>query len=186
MNLDWMSLVSAVAPTVATALGGPLAGAGVAALSSAIFGESGHTEQEVAEAIKTDPQALVKLKEAELTLKKDLAKLNIDLEKIHQQDRASARKREADSGDPWTPRILAGLVTVGIFIIVGVIVWVPLPAEKISVLTAIFTSLMTLAASVYAYYFGSSKGSSDKNRTIERAMDQSAKANPYGVTWGAK
>ena len=51
--MDWKSVVRTVAPTLATALGGPLAGAAVQALSVALLGRPDGTEQEVAEAVLT-------------------------------------------------------------------------------------------------------------------------------------
>ncbi|MGE0409301.1 MAG: hypothetical protein AB7P23_08580, partial [Amphiplicatus sp.] len=58
--------VSSAAPKIAEALGGPLAGAAVAALSRAIFGAEGASEDALGEALeKASPEQLVALAKAE-------------------------------------------------------------------------------------------------------------------------
>ena len=46
--MDWKSIVKVVAPTIATGLGGPLAGLATKALSEVLLGKSDGTEDEVA------------------------------------------------------------------------------------------------------------------------------------------
>ena len=103
----------------------------------------------------------MKIKEAEIAFETRLAELGIDLEKIHQQDRASARDREAKTGDTWTPRILALGITAGFFATLGrmLIVGVPPGHEALYIMLG---SLGTAWAGVTAYYFGSSVGSKEK------------------------
>ena len=51
MGFDWKSLVQSVAPTIATALGGPFVGLGVKALSQAVLGNEEGGEIEIAAAL---------------------------------------------------------------------------------------------------------------------------------------
>jgi len=111
MKVDWKSIVSTVAPVLATALGGPLAGVAVKAIASGLGAKEGATEADVAQLVTAgDPQTLVKLSEIDRQFEKDMAALGIDLEKITAEDRANARAREVSLGGDWTVRILAYVI----------------------------------------------------------------------------
>lgn len=171
MEFNWKSVVGAIAPTVATALGGPLAGAAVTTLSTALLGTPDGTEAKVAEAIRTDPDALVKLRTAELEFQARLTELDVDLERIHQADRDSARQRELSTQDS-TPRVLAYLVIVGFIGIIGAVLFAPVKVTDSALLGVLIGYISAKAEQVVSYYFGSSSGSTEKNRTIERAMSR--------------
>ena len=66
MSKDWGGVLGAIAPTIATALGGPLAGAAVGILSKALLGRDDGTEEELAPLVASaSPDILLKIKEAE-------------------------------------------------------------------------------------------------------------------------
>ncbi|MBI5874897.1 MAG: hypothetical protein HZB81_03470 [Deltaproteobacteria bacterium] len=119
-NTDWKSIVGSVAPTIATALGGPLAGMAVSAISQAVLGKPDADEAEIGEAIvkSNNPEILLKLKTAEQEFAAKMKQLDIDMEKIAADDRASARQREVAVKDT-TPRNLAYLYTVGYFVMIS-------------------------------------------------------------------
>lgn len=80
------------APGIATALGGPLAGVAVHTLSNAIFGKGDAAEAGIVQAVASgNPDILLKIKEAEVNFQTRMRELEIDLERIHQEDRADAR-----------------------------------------------------------------------------------------------
>lgn len=161
---DWKQVIAAVAPGIAMALGGPLAGVAVSALSDRLLGKPDGTEAEVSAAILTGGgDALLKIKEAEQAFMVRMRELDIDIEKIHQGDRAGARDREVKAGDSWTPRLLAGLVTFGFF---GVLAWLLAYGKPEAGGDALLVMLGALGgawASIISYYFGSSAGSAEKN-----------------------
>ena len=65
MEFDWKSIVKTVAPILATALGGPLAGAATSAISQALLGKKDGTETEIATILQTaSPETLLALKKA--------------------------------------------------------------------------------------------------------------------------
>jgi hypothetical protein len=69
MEFDWKSIVSTIAPTIATALGGPLAGAGVAAASGvASLNSSSKVVQNPASATTTPAAGSIPLTGAGTTL----------------------------------------------------------------------------------------------------------------------
>lgn len=170
--MDWKKIVGTVAPTIATALGGPLAGLGVKAIAEVFGLGEGVTESEVAKAVMgANPDQLLALKQADQTFAARMKELDIDLERIHAGDRDSARQREVQTGDSWTNRILAG----GVSVMAGGVAWAilsgyteglkdPMTAAIVGgVVTQAFAALMQ----VLNYYFGSSAGSAKKDETIK-------------------
>lgn len=163
-----LNLVRTVAPSIASAVGGPLAGMATRAISEALLGKPDGTEQELEQAaVNATPEQLLALKQAENAFAIKMRELDIDLERIANADRASARDREVKTAD-WTPRILAGLITAGYF---GVLFWMlrfGLPNTGSSeALLVMLGALGTAWGGVVAYYFGSSAGSKAKDEMIK-------------------
>lgn len=156
-------LIQQIAPTLATALGGPLAGMAVKTLSNALLGNPDGSEADVADALSNaTPDQLAKLKEIDATFKARMKELDIDLERIAAGDRADARARETKTGD-WTPKVLAFGITTGFF---GILVWMFLhgmPTSGTEAMLIMLGALQTSYTGVIAYYFGSSAGSKAKN-----------------------
>lgn len=169
MAADWKEIVGAVAPGLATVLGGPVAGLAVTALSRQLLGRGDGTEAEVAAAVAAGGgEVLQRIKQAELDVQVRLRELDIDVERLHQADRSSAREREAKTGDMATPRSLAFAVTAGFF---GVLAWLLIEGKPTTGGDALLVMLGALGGawgSVISYYFGSSAGSKDKTDLIGR------------------
>ena len=170
---DWKNLVRTVAPGLATALGGPLAGAAVQTISSAVLGKPDGTEEEVAVAVASGgADALLKLKEAENTFAIKMKELGVDLEKVHSGDRASARDREVKTGDRATPRVLAFVIVGGFLSMVASVllgkvsgITDPVAAGMIGTLIGYVSAK---ADQVISYYFGSSSGSAEKTALLAK------------------
>lgn len=114
------SLVSTVAPTIASAIGGPLAGQAVQALSNAVFGHPNGSEGEVADALaKATPEQLLAIKQADNTFREHMKALDVDLKKLKYADVADARKLAQN--DSKTQRQLSGLILLG-YALVAVLV----------------------------------------------------------------
>ena len=166
-----LNLVRTVAPSIASAVGGPLAGMATRAISEALLGKPDGTEQELESAVASaTPEQLLALKKAEQEFAVKMRELDIDLERISNEDRDSARSREVSLRD-WTPRVLAGLITVGYF---GVLFWMlrfGLPNTGSSeALLVMLGALGTAWGGVVAYYFGSSAGSKEKTEAMNRMV----------------
>jgi hypothetical protein len=166
-----LNLVRTVAPSIASAVGGPLAGMATRAISEALLGKPDGTEQELENAVASaTPEQLLALKKAEQEFAVKMRELDIDLERISNEDRDSARSREVSLRD-WTPRVLAGLITVGYF---GVLFWMlrfGLPNTGSSeALLVMLGALGTAWGGVVAYYFGSSAGSKEKTEAMNRMV----------------
>ena len=169
MDIDWKQVVGAVAPTLAGALGGPAAGLAVAALSRALLGREDGTEAEVAAAVTGGgAEAVLKLREAEHAFRLEMRKQDNEEERIHAGDRASAREREAKTGDSKTPRRLAVLITVGFFGVLGFLLGAGKPESGGDALMIMLGALGAAWTSVVQYYFGSSVRSAAKDELIAR------------------
>ena len=159
---DWKGIVGTVAPAIATALGGPLAGLGVSALAGALDLGEGASEEDVARVLAhPTPEQLLALKRAEMDFTARLKELDIDLERLAVADRSSARRREAATGDSWTPRLLA-VLTLGLF---GGCVWwaftsdmSTLDAAQSGIIGGVIGYASAKADTVVGYYFGGSAG----------------------------
>lgn len=106
------SLIQNVAPTLATALAGPVAGMAVKALSTALLGHGNGTEDDIKAALATaSPDQIAAIRKADNDFKVQMRQLDIDLEKIAADDRNSARQMAISTHD-LTPRFLAIVVVV--------------------------------------------------------------------------
>lgn len=170
MKLDWKAIIGTVAPTIATALGGPLAGVATKTLASKLLNRPDATEEEVeAAVIGADPQTLLRLKEVETEFKKHMTDAGIKLEEIEAGDRANARAREIALKD-HTPAYLAYAITVGFFGTLGYMLVAGKPATGGDALLVMLGSLGTAWAGVIAYYFGSSAGSRKKDEALTHVV----------------
>jgi len=169
-STSWKDVVAAVAPSVATLFGGPLAGVAVKALGDKLLGKPDATEDEVGAAVAAlAPADLVKLKEVEADLAKSLEAAGVQREQIAAADRDSARKREVESKD-WTPRLLAGLIVVGYGVAMERLMNGPPLSGDQQILWSMFGSLTLALSQVLNYYFGSTSQSAAKNATIAEAI----------------
>jgi hypothetical protein len=161
-------LLGQVAPTIATALGGPLAGVAVKTLSNALLGNENGSEEDVRVALENaTPEQLATIKQIDADFKVRMKELDIDLERISAGDRDSARKREMVVGD-HTPKVLAGIITLGFF---GVLFWMfiyGVPKNGNEALLLMLGALQTAFTGLIAYYFGSSAGSKAKDDLLSK------------------
>lgn len=156
MNFDWKSLVIQIAPTLGLVLQGPLAGIAVSFLvTKLVEGTPDDPEAALAEVIGAQtPEILGKLVTLDAEFKKSLQDSNIKEELF--QDVSNAREREMTLRDR-TPAVLAGAVTVGLFSIIYLLVFVSIPADSINIVNIMLGSLSTAWMNVVGYYFGSTK-----------------------------
>jgi hypothetical protein len=169
-KVDWKKIVGSVAPALATALGGPLAGVAVKTIANQVLGKPEATEQEVEAAIlDASPQDLIKLRQVDNEFRALLVNAGIKLEEISAADRASAREREVKTGDSWTPRIIAAAVVLGWFIIQWYLLTHLVPAEMRDIVMRSLGTVDMALGLVLGYYFGSSASSRQKNDIIAAA-----------------
>ena len=171
-----LNVIKELAPTLASVIGGPLAGGAVTALES-VFGItpgpsattddrqstlaaaiSGATPDQLAAMRKADQDYAVAMTNAGFKDTETLAALAV-------QDRASARAMQISTKSVTAP-FLALFITLGFFGVLAVMMFYPLPAATHDALMLMLGSLGTAWISVVAYYFGSSAGSDRKTELL--------------------
>ena len=171
MAFDWKSVVGTVAPTIATALGGPLAGLAVKAIGGVFGLGEGATEADVAAKLAgATPDDLLRLKEADQKFAIEMRRLDVDLERIAAGDRDSARQMQRETRS-WAVPVLASVVVSG-FIASSIAVlggWVdglkdPLIAALVGSVLGNITAATML---VLNFYFGTTASSRTKDETIK-------------------
>lgn len=169
MPINWKSTVGAVAPTIATALGGPLAGLAVKAIAG-IFGLGEEpTDAQLSAAVSgATPDQLLALKKADQDFAVHMRELDVDLERISADDRNSARQREIAVRD-WVPGVLGVLTVTGYFVVLTLMAWglVKDNVTKSEAFLIMLGGLIAMTKDIYSYFFGSSAGSRDKDGTIK-------------------
>ena len=159
-------LIQNVAPTIATALGGPVAGMAVKALSNALLGHDNGSEDDIRTALAAaTPDQIASIKKIENDFKVQMKELDIDVERLAVDDRKSARDMQIHTND-WIPRVLAILITVGFF---GILVWMlvkGMPPTGTEALLMMLGALGTAWTGVVNFYYGSSAGSKAKTDAL--------------------
>jgi len=153
-----LSVVKAVAPTIASALPGPLGGVAKNALAAAL-GTGTDTEEIEAALVAASPQVLLKLREADTAFQ-------LSMERIAADDRASARERHVALKDR-TPPLLAGGVLVVFGALIATLVFRELPVANREILMILVGGVAGQATQVVNYYFGSSTGSKRKTELLK-------------------
>ena len=108
-----MGWLEQVAPTVATALGGPLAGLAVEAVSKAL-GVNQDDARKMIDEGKMSSDQIAQVKVAEIDLKKMEEQLGLNFEELAVKDRASARDMQTATKS-LVPPVMAIMVTLGFF-----------------------------------------------------------------------
>jgi hypothetical protein len=160
--MDWLKQI---APTIATALGGPLAGMAVSAISKAI-GVDEDKVQDMISSNKLSADQVAQLKLAEIELAKQAQELGLNFEKLAVDDRKSAREMQATTRSMMPP-ILASAVTIGFFGIVVMMFFNQVDSNNPAILMML-GSLGTAWTGIIAYYFGSSAGSQAKTEMMAK------------------
>jgi hypothetical protein len=161
--MDWLKQI---APTIATAMGGPLAGMAVSAISKAI----GVDPDKVGDLIsnnKLSAEQIAQVKIAEIELQKQAQELGLNFEKLEVEDRKSAREMQATTRS-IVPPALAAIITIGFFSILIMMMTGKVDGNNPTILMML-GSLSTAWTGIVAYYFGSSAGSQAKTDLLSKA-----------------
>ena len=167
VEFDWKNTLATIAPTLATALGGPMAGmAANLAVRALGVDETDKPEALLKQAVlDASPETMAKLQQAERSFLIEMERLGIEREKLSHQDRADARAREIKAGG-WSNPVIAGIVVTGFFATVGYVLAgdVALSGEQGALIGTLIGYVSAKADMICSYYFGSSSG---QDRQIE-------------------
>ena len=156
------SFLKQLAPTVAAALGGPLAGMAVEVVSKALGVEPDAVRDTLAGGGMTAEQVAA-LQQADAALKARAQEMGLDFERLAVQDRADARALQVQTKSR-VPAILAFLITCGFFAVLGSMVYGMAPSGDAVLI--MLGALGTAWASVVSFYFGSSASSQSKDSML--------------------
>lgn len=160
--MEWLKQI---APTIATALGGPLAGLAVDAVSKAIGIDPKDVNKTIADG-KLNADQIAKIKEAEIAMASRAQELGLDFAKLAVDDRKSAREMQTAT-QSWIPGTMAIAVTIGFF---GILTGLMTEHFKTSdALMLMLGSLGTAWTGIIAFYFGSSAGSQKKDELLHQS-----------------
>jgi len=160
-----MSWIESIAPTIASALGGPLAGLAVEAVSKAI-GVDPNQVQDTINSGKLTADQIAQIQAAEVQLKLKAQEMGLNFEELAVQDRKSAREMQTTTRS-WIPPLLAIIITVGFFgILVGMMSGKVTSSDALMLLLG---SLGTAWTGVISFYFGSSASSQNKDALLHQS-----------------
>lgn len=171
MSKTWDKVKDALggaAPLIGTLLGGAPGGMVGSLISSALGVEN--TPDAIEKELRTNPEAVLKLKELELTHKTKFEELALEDTKVRLVDTQDARRSEIErvkaGGSNKFMYTLAGLVVFGFFGVVGMLFFLEIPEASENVTYMLLGTLAAEFGSIMRYFFGSSKGSSDKTAML--------------------
>jgi hypothetical protein len=112
-----------------------------------------------------------------LEMQMELERLRVqqamDEMRMENEDRANARSREIEHMKVTGKRdwLMGTVVITGLVLLVGIIaclVFIRIPIENQRLADMTFGSVLSIGTSIFAYYVGSSRGSHQKQQTIDR------------------
>jgi len=158
-----MNWLNQIAPTIATCLGGPLAGLAVTALSK-LFGVAPDQVQSMISENKLSAEQIAAVKLEEIKFKEQTQALGLNFEQLAVEDRKSARDMQTTT-QSLIPPVLSILVTGGFFGILAYLMVTPADTSN-TPLMIMLGSLGTAWTGIIAFYFGSSAGSRAKDQML--------------------
>ena len=162
--------LTSIAPTLASALLGPMGGMAVAGLGK-ILGIGNATQKDITKAItdsKITPDQLAEIQKLELQYKNDEAERGFKYAELQFKDVDSARNLEVQTHS-YTPSILTWIIVIAVLALEGAMLFgVKILVDDI-VLGRIMGTLDTSLGLVLAYWFGSNSSSARKTELLAQA-----------------
>ncbi len=188
MGMDLKKLagvVSEYAPEVGTLIGGPIGGAfgGLFSAVASLFGihpeKAKKDPEKLIKAIQSDPEAAMKFEKFRMDNQVEIQKLLLQHDQMYLQDRQNARSRQIESERVLGKRdinlyVLAWTFVIGFFVSIVMMVilmfanQVPknVPQYIIFLIGNLFGTLSAGVMAIIQYFFGSSKGSKEKDEWL--------------------
>lgn len=170
MNDTLKSFLAGMAPTIASALLGPLGGVAVAGLTK-ILGIDGGTVADVSKAIadgRVTPEQVAEIRKLEFQFQQDEKERGFRYAELEFKNTQSAREMQIATHSPFPAALSAG-ITAGFFVILG---WM-LYDESITNSEPILIMLGSLGAAfgaVVNYWLGSSSGSARTKELLAQSL----------------
>ena len=166
--MDWLK---AIAPTLATASGGPF-GTMAYGLAATALGVSPEEAQKTIESGKLTSEQIASVQQAEIAIKARAQELGLDFAKLGNEDRKSARDMQM-STQSNIPPALAIMIVVAWATVQGFLLTNVIDASMRELIARVLGTLDGALMLVLSFYFGSSSGSQAKDTMIHNSTPMS-------------
>jgi len=162
--MDWLK---SIAPTIATAMGGPLAGMALEAVSKAI-GVDPSEVQNTINSGKMTAEQIASIQTAEIALKARAQEMGLDFEKLAVADRSSARQMQISTGS-FVPPTLSIMIVVAWSAVQYFLLTHVIDPSMRELIARVLGTLDGALMLVLSFYFGSSSGSQAKDDLLHKS-----------------
>jgi len=145
-------IIGAVAPTIGSALGGPLGGAAMQAVAQVLGVDPNPRSVERALSTAT-PEQLAEIKKAEIAFETRMKELEVDVFALETEDIQHARN--AHKGD-WTPRVIALVCVLFFGGYIYMVTIMPPEQNSEAVINLVLGYLGGIVSAIISFYFGAS------------------------------
>ena len=165
--MDWLNTLKTVAPTVASAMGGPLAGEAVSALIGVVGGQDAEDVRKIIEGGRLTTEQIGQLRQLELQFQENERERGFKYAELAFKDRDSARQANVAGA---TQRPLFWLSVVLLLLCLGTEITVlvrGLPQGTSELVVGRVLGLLdAIAMTVLAYWYGTSSSSATKTQML--------------------
>tara|TARA_B100001029_G_C14676508_1_gene242283 strand:- start:46 stop:519 length:474 start_codon:yes stop_codon:yes gene_type:complete len=150
-------LLKSLAPTIASAAGGPMAGMAVKMAAKKLGLPDTATANEIEDLIERDRDKAVMVREADKEFKDYIREMEIDLEsfKTEVEDRKDARENFATD---WTPKVFSVLTLLLYGAFVMIVTLMPHDQNDETIISLVLGQLSGILGTAAAFFYGSSSG----------------------------
>jgi|TARA_Y100000361_G_scaffold67083_1_gene58969 hypothetical protein len=147
-------LLKSLAPTIASAAGGPMAGMAVK-MAAQKLGVPDATANEIEDIIEREPEKAVLLKEADNDFKDRIREMEIDLESFKTEVEDRQHARETFKND-WTPKVfgILALLLYGAYVMAVTIM--PHDQNDETIISLVLGQLSGILGTMAAFWFSGS------------------------------
>ena len=147
-------LLKSLAPTIASAAGGPMAGM-VVKMAAQKLGVPDATANEIEDIIEREPEKAVLLKEADTEFKDRIREMEIDLESFKSELEDRQHARETFKND-WTPKVfgILALLLYGAYVLTVTIM--PHDQNDETIISLVLGQLSGILGTMAAFWFSGS------------------------------
>ena len=177
--MSWKEIIGTLAPTVASALGGPLAGAAVTAICG-LLGITEPTQDKIKVAIENGSltgEQVSAIRLLELKLKGEEEERGFRYTELEFKDRDSARGRDTELNKSGQYNYRADVMFVlAVAVIVGLVysIWTEPGINEFmkGIVTLVLGRFLGYLDNIYSFEFGTTRGSQNKDATINKLSDK--------------
>ena len=150
-------LLKSLAPTIASAAGGPMAGMAVKMAAKKLGLPDTATANEIEDLIERDRDKAVMVREADKEFKDYIREMEIDLEsfKTEVEDRKDARENFSTD---WTPKVFSVLTLLLYGAFVMIVTLMPHDQNDETIISLVLGQLSGILGTAAAFFYGSSSG----------------------------